>query len=761
MDPLPAAWASEPIAEQAAAVYGDLDVPLWSANQSMGQPLLATGNPNVVSPLRAPLIFFPQATVWDLFLIARVFFAALFTFLLARRLGMMAVSAFGAATAFAFSGYFMLFINMPNADSAMMTPVILYAFELLLSRPRPLTIILAAFATAVSVVANNPESGVLLVLFGSAYYLYRSIISNGWRHYRRIIRSIMPLAAAGVSGAALTAFYLVPFIEFTGVLGIEGYSLHRHTSGAGLGTAFTPLDGLISLLVPYFKGATRRSFETGGWTGIRTYSGMVVVVLAVAAFWHRDQMKASGWFFLGGAAVLTAKWHGLPVINDFGRLPVLNLIEFTQYGPPFISLSIAMLAGIGIDSIALHRGRWFHIAAGVAVLALLLAWQIYLNRDIFDVAPDKHLIKHVGFGLILVGAATMIWLSAPLFRARGALAAAALIPIIAFELFLPTLPTRGDFPLLDEGPYEHDIPAIERPQRYDPFQQPPYIQFLREQSGVFRAYGIDRIVHPNVATAYGIQDPRGYNAATVERYINYITTFVDRDAGFRFVGTWPSMEDDQIVGNPFFDLMNAKYLLVRQGQAVLPDLRSPASVPGFTDQFQLVYSNVVDVYENTSVIPRAFLVNDIRPADDMEGALDVMSGASFDPADAAAVEGAPEDLLATTDPSAAIESDVTIESYSDQKVTVRVTTDKPALLVLTDTYYPGWHVKIDGHDATIYPTDVAFRGVFVPEGEHTVEFTYAPASFRTGVAIALLSVLALAGYASYYYRWPRIGGRRR
>jgi uncharacterized membrane protein YfhO len=54
-----------------------------------------------------------------------------------------------------------------------------------------------------------------------------------------------------------------------------------------------------------------------------------------------------------------------------------------------------------------------------------------------------------------------------------------------------------------------------------------------------------------------------------------------------------------------------------------------------------------------------------------------------------------------------------------------------------------------------------FRGIFVPAGDHTIEFSYEPGAFKVGAALSLLSVLALAGYASYFYRWPRLGGLRR
>ena len=112
--------------------------------------------------------------MWDAFLLARLFVAGLFTYLLAKRLALAKLAAFGAAVAFAFSGYFMLFINMPNADFAMMIPVLLYTFELLLEKPGPARMALAAGAVALGVLANNPEAAVILLLYGGGYYLARA-----------------------------------------------------------------------------------------------------------------------------------------------------------------------------------------------------------------------------------------------------------------------------------------------------------------------------------------------------------------------------------------------------------------------------------------------------------------------------------------------------------------------------------------------------------------------------------------------------------
>jgi uncharacterized membrane protein YfhO len=79
-----------------------------------------------------------------------------------------------------------------------------------------------------------------------------------------------------------------------------------------------------------------------------------------------------------------------------------------------------------------------------------------------------------------------------------------------------------------------------------------------------------------------------------------------------------------------------------------------------------------------------------------------------------------------------------------ERVVVRATADDRALLVLADTWFPGWHAKVDGRDAPIVRTDQLLRGVVIPSGTHSVEFVYRPLSWRIGWIVSLLTAVALA-----------------
>jgi uncharacterized membrane protein YfhO len=68
-------------------------------------------------------------------------------------------------------------------------------------------------------------------------------------------------------------------------------------------------------------------------------------------------------------------------------------------------------------------------------------------------------------------------------------------------------------------------------------------------------------------------------------------------------------------------------------------------------------------------------------------------------------------------------------------------------LVLSDTFYPGWRAFVDGRRAEIVPADHAFRAVYVPVGQHVVEFRYQPGSLQFGAILSALAWLAFAALA--------------
>jgi uncharacterized membrane protein YfhO len=87
--------------------------------------------------------------------------------------------------------------------------------------------------------------------------------------------------------------------------------------------------------------------------------------------------------------------------------------------------------------------------------------------------------------------------------------------------------------------------------------------------------------------------------------------------------------------------------------------------------------------------------------------------------------------------------------YGIQDLEVRATATGNNLLFLSEAYYPkGWKAYIDGKETDILRLNYLFRGVIVPQGKHTIEMKFEPASFSTGRQISFASnILILIGIA--------------
>ena len=164
-------------------------------------------------------------------------------------------------------------------------------------------------------------------------------------------------------------------------------------------------------------------------------------------------------------------------------------------------------------------------------------------------------------------------------------------------------------------------------------------------------------------------------------------------------------------------------------------------LPSDRGRFRLVHSGDVKIYENLAVRPRTYLVHEVYAADNPTAALaHVRDDAAIQAGQAAVVEGA---LTLKTTPGA--HDTAQLVEYTAERVAVKTHSQEAALLVLSDTAYPGWQATVDGASALIYTTNYLFRGVPVPAGEHVVRFVYAPASWQRGLVVSGIAFLVWIG----------------
>ncbi len=153
---------------------------------------------------------------------------------------------------------------------------------------------------------------------------------------------------------------------------------------------------------------------------------------------------------------------------------------------------------------------------------------------------------------------------------------------------------------------------------------------------------------------------------------------------------------------------------------------------------RLVHSGDVKIYENLDLLPRAFLVREWQWEPNVTDSVAAMQVTAFDPRQSAVLVGEGDNR--STDGQAATDESVTISTYDPERVVIRTRAEAVRLLLLTDAFYPGWQVTIDGTPSTIYQADALFRGVFVPAGSHEVVFAFRPRSVDWGRTISLAGI---------------------
>jgi hypothetical protein len=187
-------------------------------------------------------------------------------------------------------------------------------------------------------------------------------------------------------------------------------------------------------------------------------------------------------------------------------------------------------------------------------------------------------------------------------------------------------------------------------------------------------------------------------------------------------------------------------LFVSPAHTTLQDING--NDPLVNGDVRLVYSERDgQIYEVEGALPRAFIVPAITIAANEEQSLSVLADPLFDARKAAIVMGAASaattDLPTLNSPGAAAEGTATIVSDRLNNVEVEVNTLRRAMLVLNDSWDPGWKAYVDGQEQPVLRVNYAFRGVVVSEGKHRINFSYRPRPLLIGIAISSVSFALL------------------
>jgi hypothetical protein len=190
--------------------------------------------------------------------------------------------------------------------------------------------------------------------------------------------------------------------------------------------------------------------------------------------------------------------------------------------------------------------------------------------------------------------------------------------------------------------------------------------------------------------------------------------------------------------------------------------RVGALTPRHRDKYVLLHENEHwFVHENRAAVPRAFVARASREVDADDWSYMHLQRRDVDPVRDVLIERGDDgdivDWILRIDEAQADEGDTprrlalsreasaSIQYSSDNRVVVHATAPAPSHLVILDTFYPGWHARVNGEAATVVRANYLFKAVAIPPGSSVVELDFAPASVMLGALVSAATLVVFAG----------------
>ena len=106
---------------------------------------------------------------------------------------------------------------------------------------------------------------------------------------------------------------------------------------------------------------------------------------------------------------------------------------------------------------------------------------------------------------------------------------------------------------------------------------------------------------------------------------------------------------------------------------------------------------------------------------------------------------------------------IQLKEYLNDKINYTFKSTTPQVAVFSEVYYPrGWNVFIDGKEAEYFRANYVLRAMYIPAGEHQIEFRFEPASYTTGRMITIIAnLLVMALIIAAIVMWYRRKDKRR
>lgn len=741
--------------------FGSGSLPKWVPYIYGGMPVYA--NPgsayHPVHLLAETLL--PTGKVIGAIFVVQFWLAGLGMYLLARELGCRAWVAFVAGIAFQFTGVTMSWVYAGHDGRIMvstMAPLFFYFLHRGVRTGSVFPFAGAAATLGFALLSFQIQNSYYLILAGFIWAVFL-LFRFGLHRRPAALGKTLLLGFGSIAFAFLLASVnFLPFRDYVGESprGMEGGRGYEYSTSYSM-----PPVGLVSMAVPEQAGASiidpdtqRPLFPANAGFKLHTeYVGALVLVLLALGFAY--SRRVAYWWFFGGLAVFAlsmALGGNTPLYRlYYAALPGLNRFRAPDLIFYVAAFSLVTMAALTLERLAVLREEartrrataeakdglqpvlW--IGLGLVVLAVMGA--MLAGGDSNPGEPSRA-AGWMRFALFAGAVTAILW--AWTARKMMSMAAALLLALV----------TLADLWIIDRR-FFHTTQGPD-----EAFAMDDVVAFLQAQPGpnrvwalpVPQAWGRGGPSGGNYPMLFGIEQAGGEHPNPLQRWVQFA------GAGQQVITDWHNFMGPQ-------DSLQATQ--TQDGQALLftprPGFLEAANiryivamVPMVHPALREVHRGSALVYENTAALPRAYLVPAVQKLPE-EQILGAMRSGGWNPAQTAYVQTDADVNL----PAGPLTGNAQVTAHEPDRVTVRTTASRPALMVLADNYYAGWTATVDGRETPIVRTNNTLRGVVVPAGTHTVEFVFHPADLYTGFYLYLAGFAVLVALAVL----ALVRGRRR
>lgn len=678
------------------------EVPLWNPYSFSGTPHLANYQSAVLSPFNVLFFIFPFLDAWSLLILLQPLLSGMFMYPFMRSIHTKKAGSLIAAISFMFCGFLTVWMGYGTLDYAILfLPLALFAIEQFFKKGKPYFLLLLMVTIPLSFFSGHFQISIYFFLFVLCFTLYMYVTT---REKKKTIAAILFITL----GLFLTAPQLFPSIE---------YYLQSYRSSVFQKNEAIPLAYLPTFLAPDFFGnpVTRNDWfgHYAEWNG---YFGAISFLLAGYILFRKKSQETLFFLYVGIGALLLA--FNTPILDMFIQLhiPVLSTSALSRIIVIF-SFCFSILAGKGSDQMRedIQERRFKYIVFEsifftviLCVLWSIVLFKLFLPADKLSIARSNLLLPSYLF-------CSFLFLMAFSFFAKGKKKSLFVSSLVVFLVSFDLLRFAMKWQSFD-------------PRNLVYPQTPTTAQFqnISSYQRVFGNLGGEALVY------FGLPSIEGYDALYIKRYGEFIASLSSGTPGDlgRSVVLFPK---NSAYSQFALNLLGVRYIIhkLSDDHAIwtFPFWRYPNGT------FVLSYKdNRYEIYTNTLSFPRAFLADSYRVVEQNHVIQTLFQTAN----------DARHTLILASDPMVSVQKgfgSASITSYKPTEVIIKTTSAANKLLFLSDNYYPGWNAYIDGVQTPIFRADYTFRSVFVPKGEHIIQFVFAPMSFSIGILVASFSFL--------------------